>query len=532
MRRFALLYERLVAAANDLRRTELLVHYFKAASKADILWSIVLLGQFTDRYPKRLTTRAVLKIWAMESSLIPTWLFEESISITNDLMDTIALLSPGNEGRDAETLSGLMIRLITLGNETDYKKREFVVNAWSQMEYEEKYVFNRIITGGFKADVSRNVLVTALTAVVDLDEHELMFRLVNKWDPVTISYEDLLEVRSSELVCYKPNPFFNAIELLGPIEDRRPLDAYQFERYWEGLRSQLIVRNGEIYMWSDRGDYLNDKLPELRILVEHIKEDSVLDGVILAFREGRPAPLSILEHRLKLKNLSKKVLDVTPVVFMAYDLLEFNGADIQKLPLSKRRNKLEQIISTATHPSLLMADLLQAATWPELDSLRMKSRRHASQGILLRELDGLYSQPPSELLWWKWPSEVFKMTAVLTYAMSGEDKNGQFFTELTFGVKEREEWVTIAKSRSGISDQESNEIENFVKQNTLERFGPVRSVRPELIFELSFSDIHASARHKYGIHLSHVKILKWKRTSQLNAVNTLSELKELLKTYD
>jgi DNA ligase-1 len=276
---------------------------------------------------------------------------------------------------------------------------------------------------------------------------------------------------------------------------------------------------------------MTDRFPEFQLLLEHLPEGSVLDGEILPFRDGRPLPFALLQTRIGRKNVTKKQLQDAPVVFVAYDLLEWQGNDFREKTMTERREALEKIAIDVNHPNLRLSPVVSFPGWDELSEMRMRSRNEGSEGLMLKRKNSVYQTGRKRGDWWKWKIDPLVIDCVMIYAQKGHGRRSNLYTDYTFAVKDGPNLVSFTKAYSGLTDKEFAEVDSFVKRNSLERFGPVRTVKPELVFEIAFEGIAASNRHKSGVALRFPRISRWRRDKKPDEINTLDDLKLMLEKY-
>lgn len=530
MKYFARLFTQLDQTTKTLEKVQALANYFEVARPEDKLWAIALLSH---RRPKRPVSTTLLRSWAAESASIPLWLFEESYHIVGDLAETIALVLPKPLSQNDESLSYWVRYVQELATMTEEEKKINIQGAWNKLDTTERFVFNKFITGNFRVGVSQNLVVKALAKYTHLEESLLAHRLMGDWTPDKIRFDQLLMEESADEDFSKPYPFYLAYPLEENIENLGEPQHWQAERKWDGIRGQLIVRNGALYVWSRGEELITDRFPEYAPLAQMLPSGTVIDGEILPFKAGQPLPFSILQTRIGRIKLSKKILQDAPVILMAYDLLEYAGKDIRGLPLEQRRRLLEELVaSTASDTEVLrLSPLLTFVSWYDLVHERAESRKYNSEGLMLKRKEAVYGVGRRKGDWWKWKIDPLSIDAVMIYAQQGHGRRANLFSDYTFAVWNGNELVPFAKAYSGLTDQEMLEVDSFVKRNTVERFGPVRSVKPELVFELSFEGIQASTRHKSGVALRFPRILRRRTDKTIFEANTLADLKEMLRLY-
>jgi DNA ligase 1 len=330
----------------------------------------------------------------------------------------------------------------------------------------------------------------------------------------------------------KPFPFFLANPLPPELMDEESAAHYQAEWKWDGIRSQMICRQGQVIIWSRGEDLLTDRFPEIRDAAASLPDGTVLDGEILAWDCDRPAPFQNLQTRITRKSLTPKVLKETPVAFMAYDIMELEGEDIREWPLMERRRSLEALMRDQSPDGpLYVSPLVKAESWQGLADHREQSRELRTEGLMLKKLSSPYRSGRVKGDWWKWKVDPYTMDAVLTYAQPGSGRRAGLFTDYTFGVWRGNELITIAKAYSGLTDSEIKEVDAWIRKNTLEKFGPVRMVKPELVFELAFEGLQRSTRNKSGIAVRFPRILRWRKDKPADEADTLELVHDLLELH-
>ena len=329
----------------------------------------------------------------------------------------------------------------------------------------------------------------------------------------------------------KVHPFYLAYALEEAPETLGDVNDWQAEWKWDGIRGQMIKRNNELFIWSRGEDLMTDKFPEYYILKDKLPNGIVLDGEIIPAKGGKPLPFALLQTRIGRKNITKKQLEEAPIAFFAYDLLEMNGEDWRNKPLSERREALEKVVKESNNPTLLLSDVIEYSSWDKLAKIREGSRDAGAEGLMLKNKHSVYKVGRKVGDWWKWKIEPLTIDAVMIYAQKGAGRRSNLYTDYTFAVKDGDKLVPFTKAYSGLTDKEFNEVDAFVKRNSLEKFGPVRTVKPELVFELAFEGIAASNRHKSGVALRFPRILRWRKDKPVDEINTLDDLKRTLSVY-
>ncbi len=530
MKAFATMITALGTSTKTNEKLELLSDYFATAADADKVWVIAL---FSGRRPRRIVNSTLLKLWCREVTGLPEWLFEEAYHTAGDLAETIALVLPEPEEmvQDNRSLSWFINKFIEIEKKEDEEKKEFVLSNWRQMNKDERFVFNKLLTGNFRIGVSQKTIVNALSKTVALEPNIIAHRISGNWYPAAISFDELLNNEGISTDHSKPYPFYLAYALNGEVHELGNEKDWQAEWKWDGIRGQLIKRNDELFTWSRGEELMTAKFPEYHSLTERLPNGIVLDGEIIPSIEGRPLPFALLQTRIGRKNVTKKNLQDVPVSFFAYDILEFGGEDVREKPLAERRALLEEIIKQIDHPTLLLSSLINFSTWDELTATRMESRDKGAEGLMLKRKLSAYQVGRKIGDWWKWKIDPLVIDAVMIYAQKGHGRRSNLYTDYTFAVKDGEKLVSFAKAYSGLTDKEFAQVDYFVKNNSIEKFGPVRTVKPELVFEIAFEGIAASNRHKSGVALRFPRINRWRKDKKADEINTLEDLKSMLEVY-
>jgi len=538
MKRFAELVYTLGTSTKTNEKLEALQGYFSEAAPEDIVWVIAV---FSGRRPKRIVNTTFLKQLCIEIAAIPSWLFEECYHTAGDLAETITLLLPANKKvrspEQENSLSFYLEKFTRILKQNDEIKKAFIIDCWSHMDRNEKFVFNKLITGGFRIGVSQTIMVKALARTVSVSPSVIAHRISGNWDPATTRLEELLSETNTKADHSKPYPFYLSYAVEDDPSLLGDLDKWMAEWKWDGIRGQIIKRNEELFVWSRGEELVTEKFPEYNSFAPRLPDGTVLDGEIICLDRSvppgiiKPLPFAVLQTRIGRKAITKKQLEQAPVGFIAYDLLEWEGRDLREEHLKKRRSLLERLIATVDDPSLLISPVLQPGSWDALHAIRQGSREMGSEGIMLKRNDSSYQSGRKKGDWWKWKIDPLTIDAVMIYAQKGHGRRSNLYTDYTFAVKDGDKLVSFAKAYSGLTDKEFGQVDAFVKRNSIEKFGPVRTVKPELVFEIAFEGIAASNRHKSGVALRFPRISRWRKDKTVDDINTLDDLKAILKSY-
>ena len=529
MKTFAALFATLDQTTRTNTKVATLADYFSNAPEADRLWTIAL---FSGRRPKRAITTTRLREWAAGRAGIPLWLFEESYGIVGDLAETIALVLPPPSTTHDMSLAAWIEHLRALKDAEDATRKAQVLAAWEGMTPLERLVFNKLLTGGFRVGISRKLMTRALAQALGRDEADLAHRLMGDWTPDSTTWAELIERPDSADALSRPYPFCLAYGLKDTPESLGPPGDWLAEWKWDGIRGQLIIRGGQHHLWSRGEELITDRFPEFARAHDVLADGTVLDGELIAWADERPLPFNALQTRIGRKSVSARLLRDTPVVLLAYDLLEQHGTDLRPLPFAERATRLRALLAALPPEApVRLPPQIAFDDWPALHSLRDTSRDQMAEGLMLKRRASPYLTGRKKGDWWKWKIAPLTIDAVMIYAQSGHGRRANLFTDFTFAVRDGDAFVPFTKAYSGLTDAEFNTITKWVRKNTLQRFGPVRQVTPEHVFEIAFEGIQASPRHKSGVALRFPRMLRWRRDKPLSEANTLDDLLEMLKTY-
>jgi DNA ligase 1 len=551
MKRFAALYTALDGTTSTNEKLEALIAYFSAAEPEDAAWASYFLsgGKPRQSVPTRLLTE-----FARERAGLPEWLFEESYQAVGDLAETIAHILPlaqrTSELGLAQWIEG---RVLTLRGLDPAELRTRLLGYWDELDWSERFLLTKLIGGGFRVGVARQLVVRALAEVAGVDHKRIAQRMVGWTDsrqaPGAARYLRLIAPESTqddntatphESDLGLPYPFFLAHPLQAdPATLGAPSD-WVIEWKWDGIRAQLVKRDGRLWLWSRGEDLITDRFPEIAALGAALADGTVIDGEILAWEPGADAPLPFarLQPRITRKTLSKKVLADSPATFLAYDLLETDGRDLRMTPLFERRVQLDALAAalgkTLAVDLLRVSPMVSAADWNALAELRNESRGRGVEGLMLKGRVSLYGvgRTKASGTWWKWKIDPYAIDAVLLYAQRGHGRRASLYTDFTFAVWDEASGVRtlvpFAKAYSGLTDEEMRKVDAIVRKTTIEKFGPVRSVTPTLVFEIGFEGIQASPRHKSGIAVRFPRMLRWRTDKHIDDADTLGMLKGFL----
>ena len=573
MKAFAALYTALDETTKTNEKVRAMVSYFAAAPPADAAWAIYFL---IGRTLRQLVQAPKLRAWTIEVTGIADWLFDESYHAVGDLAEAMALLvdnafatNDPSVREDRALHEWVEQCLLPLRRLDDAGRREVVLKAWRSMDSGERFVWNKLITGEFRVGVSHKLVVRALAAVSGVDEATIAHRLMGEWEPVPAFYRQLLAPDTQDADISRPYPFFLAYPIEGRLTVARGVEDaegaedmdealmdetisvpatmsppemavalqerlgdvrdWQVEWKWDGIRSQVIRRLGRTFVWSRGEELVTARYPEIMAIGDALPDGTVIDGEIMPYKNGSVLPFAELQKRIGRKTLTTKILSDVPVILIAYDLLEDDGQDVRSRPLRWRRARLAEVVAqTRAQGSLMLSPLVEAGLWEGLVTAQRESRAQNAEGLMLKRLDSAYGVGRLVEGWWKWKVAPYTVDAVLIYAQLGHGRRANLYTDYTFGVWDNGKLLPFAKAYSGLTDEEIRRVDAFVRQNTLEKFGPVRTVRPALVFELAFEGIQRSARHKSGIAVRFPRILRWRNDKPIQEADSLDTIRAML----
>ncbi|WP_017302635.1 ATP-dependent DNA ligase [Nodosilinea nodulosa] len=562
MQRFTQLFQDIDATTSTNEKVRSLQAYFQAADPADKVWALYLLLGKTRR---RTVTSRVLRDVFLQISDIPEWLFKDCYAQVGDSAEVIALLlrdvdlpsppsppslssppsppspssppsppsPPSLPSPSPIPLHQWMEEIIPMAKsvETDEERRDLIVSWWAALDNTEVFVLNKILTGAFRVGASAKLVIKGLAAATGVSEAVLTHRLMGDFSPTVEFYTSLTSQEAMQNAPSQPYPFFLATSLDEAKFQTEEFDRWQAEWKWDGIRAQVIKRADQVFIWSRGEDLVTPQFPEVEAMMAGFPNGTVLDGEILCWQDGRPLSFNHLQKRLGRKKVSKKVMEESPVHFIAYDLLEYGGVDIREKEWRDRTHSLTTLLAVHTAPNLHQSIPLSFTSFAELAELRENSRQQGAEGLVVKAIDSPYLVGRKRGYWWKYKVDPMSLDAVLIYAQAGSGKRANLFTDYTFALWQGETLVPFAKAYSGLDNAEIDALDKWIRRHTTERFGPVRSVDPVQVFEIGFEGIATSTRHKSGISVRFPRILRWRQDKPAAEADTLDAAKALLASF-
>lgn len=499
-----------------------MAEYFEKMPFEDSAWALFFLS---GHKIKRLIGSRKLFEWCQEAVNLPTWLIQESYDAVGDIAETIALLCSVNDENfdNRRSLSQWLNEKILPLHEMDAaEQKKKIIQYWQELDHSGIFILNKILTGSLRIGVSQLLTIQALSKAFKVPKEILSLRLMGNWNPSSVFFQRLTVLQDPTDVHLNPYPFFLASPLNKPVEDLGDVHEWMAEWKWDGIRAQCINRAGHVAIWSRGNELISDQFPEIVEAIKKIASGTVLDGEILAFANGRPLPFGELQKRLGRKKVTSAMMQSVPIVYMIYDILEEKGIDVRKKSFMERRALFE---NWKMDERILVSPQVFFNKWSELEEKRREAKTNGTEGLMLKRKRSLYGVGRRRGNWWKYKVDPKTIDAVLLYAQPGQGWRANLYTDYTFAVWTENEWVPIAKAYSGLSKDEIAQLDKWIRKNTQEKFGPVRKVKPEQVFEIAFDGIQTSSRHKSGIAMRFPRIQRWRHDKLPNECDTLEGIK-------
>ncbi|GAC1408929.1 MAG: ATP-dependent DNA ligase [Burkholderiaceae bacterium] len=538
MREFARLYAELDGTTSTNRKLAALTRYFRSAPPADAAWALYLLA---GGKPRQAVPSRLLRSNAVALAGVDDWLFDECYDAVGDLAETIALiLPPPLRSADIGLATWMTERIAPLRGADPQTVHAALASFWLELDTRERFLLVKLIGGGFRVGVSRLLVTRALSTIAEVDSKLIAQRLMGWTDggvrPTADHFMQLTRAKSDDehaLRGGQPYPFFLAHPLQADPTTLGTIGNWQAEWKYDGIRAQLVRRDGQSWLWSRGEDLITDRFPEVSTI--SLPEGVVIDGEILIWKNGAPASFADLQKRIGRKSVSAKLQGELPAVLVAYDLLEHEGHDLRMITQGARRRLLEQVVAAGANERLKLSPLLVAADWSELTTIRESARQRGVEGMMLKAVSAQYGVGRTKDVgtWWKWKIDPYTVDAVLIYAQAGHGRRASLYTDYTFAVWDTDgqgtrRLVPFTKAYSGLTDVEISRIDAKIRKTTIEKFGPVRSVRPSMVFEIGFEGIALSSRHKAGVAVRFPRMLRIRDDKRIEEADTLDTLKGML----
>ena len=531
MKRFAQLYDEIDRTTSTNAKVAAMARYFASAPPEDAAWAVFFL---TGRRLKRLVSYPSIGEWALAATGLEAWLLQECYSVVGDGAETVALLLdqlPAPSVHPELTLAQWVEQRVRVLRDADPAGQQARVVAWLQsLDRLQRFILLKLITGEFRVGVSQTLVVRALAQASSLPVTTIAARLMGDWTPTAEWYTTALSHEQSDEDRSRPYPFYLASPLDGDPSGLGDPADWLIEWKWDGIRAQLVRRAGTVHLWSRGEELITHRFPEIAAAATRLPDGTVLDGEVLAFRDNAPLPFSALQQRIGRQKQVAQMARAVPVVFMTYDMLEDAGVDVRPLPLVERRERLKGRLEAGG--VLRISPTLDAPEWEALAAQRADSRSRGVEGLMIKRRTSLYGVGRKRGDWWKWKIDPYTIDAVLIYAQPGSGRRASLLTDYTFGVWDGDDLIPIAKAYSGLSNEEIDEMDRWIRRHTRERFGPVRHVEPTHVFELGFEGIARSTRHRAGVAVRFPRMLRWRRDKKPEEADTIDTVRRLLESVE
>jgi DNA ligase-1 len=526
MRAFARLLDRLSLTQGRNAKLVLVRDFLRETPDPDRGWALAALtGQLSFEAAKPAAIRK-----AVEARMDPV-LFGWSYDFVGDLAETVALVWPAAPGANREPELSEVVEALRTASRGEVQG---LIEGWlDALDADGRWALLKLLTGALRVGLSARLAKQAAADIASIDVAEVE----EVWHALEPPYEDLfawLEGRGERPSPDAPGRFRPVMlaQALDEAADLAKLDPadYAAEWKWDGIRVQAVSERGERRLWSRTGEDVSAAFPDV---VAALDFDGVIDGELLVLRGGEVAPFADLQQRLNRKTADAKVMAAYPAGIRAYDLLLEGEIDLRRLPFRERRARLETFVAAIAArqigaPRIDLSPIQPFATWPELAALRAEpppGDPTRSEGLMLKRWDSIYEAGRPKGPWFKWKRDPRLIDAVLMYAQRGHGKRSSFYSDYTFGVWRKDDagqraLTPVGKAYFGFTDEELKQIDKFVRDNTVERFGPVRSVRADrdfgLVLEVAFEGLQRSTRHKSGVAMRFPRInrIRWDKPAR------------------
>jgi DNA ligase 1 len=524
--RFAELLDSLLFTPSRNGKLRLMQEYFASQPDPERGWALAALtGElvFSEAKPGQVRSLAMARV--------DPELFAWSLDFVGDLAETVSLIWPEQDQHDEGQPLGLSEIVETLRLATRAAVGAHLAGWLDRLDATGRWALLKLVTGALRIGVSARLAKTALAegAGVKVEEIEEI------WHGLAPPYEPLFAWLAGKAP--RPEigelPNFTPLMLSTPLEedDLAGLDpsAYFAEWKWDGIRVQLVARRGERRLYSRSGDEVGPAFPDiLAAMPAEIPCDVALDGELLVIRDGEVAPFNDLQQRLNRKTPTPKMLADFPAAIRLYDILRLGDEDLRPLPLAERRHRLDAWYGNAPRDRLDLSPLVPFESWDDLAALRDNARANGIEGLMLKRRDSPYLSGRPKGPWFKWKRGALTIDAVLMYAQRGHGKRSSFYSDYTFGAWRDDALVPVGKAYSGFTDDELRLLDKWVRDNTVQRYGPVREVAPGLVLEIAFDSVHRSTRHKSGVALRFPRVHRVRWDKPFSEADTLESLERLM----
>ena len=558
MKAFARLLAEIEQTNSTNEKVDLMARYFRAQDADTSVWSLYFLS---GQRPKKFIGSGKLRAWAEELAKLPSWLVDECYGAVGDTAEMVSLIvapyrvetadGAVTSVNDVPLREWMVERLEPLAREEEPVQKERITAWWRVLSTRETFVLNKLMTGGLRIGVSETLVYRAISQAFELPRTVVAARLLGNWRPTADFFAGLIrpaesgedatlaDGRAAEAL---PVPFCLAAPLEDVPSSLGSIDDWQIEWKWDGIRGQIVKSGDRLEIWSRGEERATEAFPDLVEFFGAIPGDFTIDGEILAGSAAaardaadaesvaRPGSFNDLQRRLNRKNPGAALLKANPVCFFAYDFLRDGDEALSELPLAERRARLENKFSPYLGDRLGFSPVLRPETWEGAADLQRGSRARNAEGLMLKRRSAPYATGRKRGIWFKWKVDPLTLDVVLTAAQPGTGRRASLYTDYTFGIWKGDQLVPIAKAYSGLTDEEIRELDGWIRRNTVDRFGPVRTLKPERVFEIGFEGIGASSRHKSGYAVRFPRILRERTDKPVGEADRVETVEALLRS--
>jgi DNA ligase-1 len=522
MIKFSNLLDDLLLSPSKKKKVKILVNYFNSLDIDEKAWAFsILTGKFSNKYIKAMDIKNMIK------EKISNDLFSYSYDYVGDLAETFSLLWPKKKKSKKISLNFFMKKITSIDNKDSLLN--FLKQTFNDISSNQIFAIIKILTGGLRVGVSEGILKECFVKLGSKNKYEID----EYWHAFSFPFKDFFYWLNGGSLPknVNTNELFHSFMLANNFEEKlissTNIKDYFSEFKWDGIRAQIVFSDpGKVF--SRSGDDITHSFPDLNI---KRSKTSVIDGELVVKKNDKILSFNDLQKRIGRKKVSSKMLQSYPIHLIAYDILFLDNLDCRHLKLKERRKKLESFITLLNIPNISISPLILFKTLNDLKSIRDKSLNNHIEGIVLKNKNSEYIKGRPKKCWYKWKRNPFIIDFVIMYAQRGHGKRSSFYSDFTFGCWEDgalKKLVPVGKAYSGFTNEELKLLDKWVRNNTLERFGPVRSVKIGLVVEIAFDNINFSTRHKSGVALRFPRFSRIRWDKPHHEVCTLSEIKSLI----
>ena len=521
MNRFAALLDALLFTPSRNGKLRLMQEYFASQPDPERGWALAALTgelSFAEAKPSQ--------VRALAAARVDPELLGWSYDFVGDLAETVSLIWPASG--QGQTHVPSLAEIVDALKGTSRAEVGQLLEPWlDALDATGRWALLKLVTGSLRIGVSARMAKTALAEWSGVG----IERIEEVWHGLEPPYQALFAWLEGNAPAPRTGdlPTFCPLMLAQPLDDAdlAALDPrdYLAEWKWDGIRVQLVSRGGEKRLYSRSGDEIGSAFPDV---LAAMPEEVTLDGELLVVRGGEAAPFNDLQQRLNRKIASPKMLSDFPAAVRLYDILREGAEDLRGLSFAERRQRLEVWHARAPREALDLSPLVPFTSWDELRELRDGARERGIEGLMLKRADSLYLAGRPKGPWFKWKRGALTLDTVLMYAQRGHGKRSSFYSDYTFGAWQDDMLVPVGKAYSGFTDDELRRLDRWVRNNTVQRYGPVREVTPGIVLEVAFDSVHRSTRHKSGVAMRFPRIHRIRWDKPFREADTLETLEKML----